>query len=383
MSHAAHRDQVEAEAEPAGLYVHLPCCRSRCRYCDFYAVVAEPPEELVEALSQEARLAGRGYGTFDSLYLGGGTPSVLPPRQLGALIAGLRRRVAVAPDSELTVELNPDDVDEALLEALGEAGVSRLSLGIQSFEDQALAWLGRRHDASRACAALERVQRAGFAELGMDLIFGWPGQTPGRWVSDLEHALSFQPIHLSCYELTLEPGTALHRDVEAGREPRWSDSEHNRELYLASAETLRGRGWDHYEVSNFARTPRHRSRHNAKYWRHVNYLGLGPSAHSLRGRRRRWNHADLSGYLCAAQRAEPPPHGGEILDARAWRLEAVMLGLRTADGVSLSTLGDVPGAEETINALVAEGRVERSGGQLRPTLKGFLVADSLPLRFNL
>jgi len=295
----------------------------------------------------------------------------------------LRCALPIQGSAEVTVELNPDDVDLPLLAMLADQGVSRVSLGVQSFEDRALRWLGRRHDAAGAHRAIEAVHAAGFAQVGIDLIFGWPGQRVRDWVRELEAALAHAPTHLSCYELTLEPQTPLQRAVEARGEDIGADPARRRALYVACAERLRGLGWDHYEVSNYARTLRRRSRHNAKYWRHVSYLGLGPSAHSLHGRRRWWNLADLDGYLAAARRGALPPRGGERLDDEAWRLEAVMLGMRTAQGVHCDTLKDVPGFSRDLQELVREGLVVVRDEQIQPSLAGFLVADSLPLRFAL
>jgi oxygen-independent coproporphyrinogen-3 oxidase len=295
----------------------------------------------------------------------------------------LRSALSIEGSAEVTVELNPDDVDGPLLGMLADLGVSRISLGVQSFDDRALRWLGRRHDASGAHRALEAVRAAGFAGVGIDLMFGWPGQRVRDWLRELAVALAYAPSHLSCYELTLEPQTPLRRAVEARGEDVGADPARRRALYLAGANRLRGLGWDHYEVSNYARTPRHRSRHNAKYWRHVSYLGLGPSAHSLHARRRWWNLRDLDGYLAAARGGAMPPRGGERLDDEAWRLEAVMLGMRTAEGVSCATLQEVPGVQRALQALVREGLVVVRDEQIRPSLMGFLVADSLPLRFAL
>jgi len=337
-------------------------------------------DRWLELLPVEARLAGEGFDSFDTVYLGGGTPSALGPDRLERALDVLRTSLPVAEGAEITVELNPDDVGPELLGALARAGVDRLSVGVQTFDDEALRWLGRRHDSRQSLAALEAIRRAGFPVLAVDVMLGWPGQDERALRRDLDRAVAFEPEHVSAYELTLEAATPLGREARAGR-LRPADEEAQRRLLLAAFSHLEGHGYDHYEVSNYARGRAHRSRHNGKYWCHAPYLGLGPGAHSLSGRRRWWNGRDLGLHLDRLAAGEPPETGSETLTDEQLALEALLLGLRTADGVRAELLDVLPRGRELARQLEAEGLLVVDERRARPTTEGLLVADGLALRF--
>jgi putative oxygen-independent coproporphyrinogen III oxidase len=369
------------ETKPAGLYVHVPFCLKKCPYCDFasgtdLAMVAG----WLRAIKQEMGLYRDFAPEFDTLYLGGGTPSLLTAEQLAVLLENLQEHFAFAPDTEITLEANPDDLTVQILKSYRELGINRLSLGVQSFDDRELAFLGRRHDASQALHALAWARDAGFANLGLDLIYGLPGQTVARWQNNLETALSFLPEHLSCYQLTVEAGTPLaRRQAEGQFQPHPEEME--REFFLFTSRFLEERGYLHYEISNFARGSRNRSRHNGKYWNHTPYLGLGPAAHSFRDGRRWWNHRFLKDYCQALSAGEAPVADEEVLTPEQARLEALYLGLRTREGVELGLMTNVQRREIVLQELVRAGLAEVKGDRLMPTREGLVVADRLALGF--
>ncbi len=366
---------------PPGLYIHIPFCKSKCPYCAFYSEA--PPSgvpEWLESIHQEVRLYRGRFGRFDSLYLGGGTPTALDLPALDFLVDRLFADFDFAAESEITIEANPGDLTGELVAGIKSMGFNRVNLGVQSFDDEALAFLGRRHRAANADEALERLRAAGFENIGIDLIYGLQGQPLSRWMETLELALRFGPEHLSCYQLTIEKGTPFGRMQEEKR-IRPPDEEASRAFFLATAERLEARGYIHYEISNFSRGDEYRSRHNSKYWDHTPYLGLGPSAHSFQGSKRWWNVRSVEMYRKALGKGGAPIEGEEVLSEEQLRLEAVSLGLRTRDGFDLSTVPAHPGLNDAIARLQGSGHVRLEGGRVMPTREGFLVADRLPLCF--
>jgi putative oxygen-independent coproporphyrinogen III oxidase len=317
---------------------------------------------------------------FDTLYLGGGTPSLLTADELAVLLESLREQFEFSPDTEITLEANPDDLNPQVLKSYRGLGINRLSLGVQSFADRELAFLGRRHDAAQALNALGWAREAGFANLGIDLMYGLPGQTVEQWQGNLESALGFLPEHLSCYQLTVEAGTPLaRRQAEARFQPLSEEME--REFFLFTSRFLEDQGYFHYEISNFARGKGKLSRHNCKYWNHTPYLGLGPAAHSYRGGRRWWNHRSLEAYCGALSAGEAPVAGEEVLTPEQARLEALYLGLRTRDGVILSLIHGVLRGEIVLKEIIAAGLAEVREDRFIPTREGLVVADRLALEF--
>ena len=371
-----------------GLYIHIPFCQTKCPYCDFYSVT-DPSliPSFLAALDQEARIYREQFPAFDSLFLGGGTPSLLEAAQLGALVASLRRHFVFAPGSEITLEANPDDLTADKLALFRDLGINRLSLGVQSFDEAELRFLGRRHTASQTAAALSLIRAAGFTNLGLDLMYGLPGQTLDAWLKTLEKALSFAPEHLSCYQLTLAPETPLGRRLAAGQLTPL-DEETQREFFLLTANCLTAQGYLHYEVANFARQgPQAGSlchyccRHNVKYWTRTPYLGLGPAAHSFLAGRRWWNFPSVEKYCLSLNAGEAPVAGEESLTPEQIRLETLYLGFRTREGVSLATIREQPGADAMVAALTQAGLVRVDRDRVIATAQGLVVADRLPLGF--
>ena len=370
-----------------GLYVHVPFCQSKCHYCDFNSSTDSYliPDWLA-ALEKEALWYQDRFDVFDTLYLGGGTPSLLDLRPLAALLQALRRHFRFTPATEVTLEANPDDLGPEKLRAYLDLGVNRLSVGVQSFHDRELAFLGRRHNARQTVEALEAARIAGFGNLSLDLIYGLPGQRLEDWNQTLEQALSFQPEHLSCYQLTYEPETPLGRRKARG-EAAPATEEEERGFFLFTSRFLEGRGYLHYEISNFARTggpdgkPCY-SRHNRKYWRQVPYLGLGPGAHSFQDGVRWWNCLPVEQYCQSLAQGRAPLADRETLSAEQIRLEALYLGLRTREGVPLEIIRRTPGWEKILEELNKAGLVKMNQERVVPTRQGFLLADRLALWFS-
>lgn len=372
-------DRDGLEGAP-GLYVHLPFCVTKCPYCDFYSITDRSRQlELVEAVLSEASSSKKWReGPFETLYLGGGTPSCLELGAIEALVAGLESTFFFTEDRQWTIELNPEDVTGELLRELRRLGFDRVSLGIQSFRDDELQLLGRRHSSRKAIESIQAARAAGFDNISLDLMYGLSvEQTSDRWRESLDRALDFEPEHLSCYMLTLSNQRGSeHTRFELPSEETAAD------LFRFTSRYLSERGYEHYEVSNFAREKRLRSRHNQKYWRHVPYLGLGPAAHSFDGESRWWNVSSLTDYLARSHRDEPPVAESERLTAEQLQLESLYLGLRTKDGVSMEVVRALEGWERVVAELVSEGLIqEASEERLAPTLQGLLMSDGLPLRF--
>ncbi len=364
-----------------GLYVHVPFCKTKCPYCDFYSVTSETPvERWLAALAGEAELRRGVFGTFDTLYVGGGTPSLLKEAETERLFEILAAAFDSAGDSEITIEANPDDVTAAKLAAWRDLGVNRVSLGVQSFDDGVLRFLRRRHDAERASAALALLREAGFANIGIDLMYGFEGQSLDLWRRTLERALEYRPEHLSCYQMTIERSTEFGAMLAAGSLAA-IDEETQRAFFMETSAILTGRGYIHYEVSNFARDEGLRSRHNRKYWSRVPYLGLGPSAHSFRDGKRWWNARSVESYCGLIERGESPVEDSETLGEVEIALETLSLGFRTRDGVPLEELRRRPGWERTLEALVDGGLVTIAAGRAAPTISGLCVADRIAAAF--
>ena len=358
----------------AGLYIHVPFCRGKCPYCDFASVseLSLIPAWLV-ALGREILIYRNFAARFDTLYLGGGTPSVLKKGQLAAVFNAIYGELALTPDAEITLEANPDDLTLATLKSYRKLGINRLSLGVQSFNDRDLTFLGRRHNAYQAMQAISWAREAGFANVGLDLMYGLPGQTLGTWQRNLETALGFLPEHLSCYQLTFEKGTPVARWQAAGQFPFLSEEE-ERNFFLFTSAFLEEHGYLHYEVSNFARRPETQSRHNRKYWTHKPYLGLGPAAHSFQDGQRWWNYRGVDDYCQALGTGRAPVAEMEILTPEQQCLEALYLGVRIKEGVDLEVVG-----EAGLREVIAAGLMKVSQNRLVPTREGFVVADRLPI----
>ncbi len=368
-----------------GLYIHIPFCSGKCPYCNFYSIPT--PSEIpkfLEGLFREMDIYRQAFRTFDTVYIGGGTPSILQPAQLRDLLNKIRQTFHLFPESEITLEANPSDLDLSYCEFLRNLGFNRINVGVQSFDPEILKFLGRRHSVEQAISAIQNCRRAGFENLGLDFIYGIPGQKLEPWLRILAQAIRFAPEHLSCYELTLEPLTPLGNHGKKGN-IFLPDEEKKYEFFINTAEFLESNGYIHYEVSNFAKGWPFASRHNQKYWDHTDYLGLGPSAHSFSGGRRWWNHRSLSAYLNHLAIGKPPVEGTETLTGEELQLEALFLGLRTKKGIFLKEFFAhyqcdlLAEKKEMLARLQDEGLLQVKDGFLFPTRTGLAVADGLAL----
>jgi putative oxygen-independent coproporphyrinogen III oxidase len=368
-----------------GVYLHVPFCLTRCHYCDFvtYTGLEGLRRPYAAALLDEAAMAAAALGpeppVVTSVFVGGGTPTLLPPGDLARVLARLRILLPFAPDAEVTVEANPETVEAAVADGLAGAGVTRVSMGAQSFDDRVLASLGRVHDAGRVGAAVATLRAAGVPALNLDLIYGGPGEDARSWAATLAAAVALGPEHLSAYALTVEPATKFGRLVAAGRmaEPAEDDLA---DRYETACAVLAGAGYHHYEVSNWARQG-HASRHNLTYWRRGRYLGLGAGAHEFDGAVRRWNLAGVPPYLEAVRSGRRPTDGEERLDPEQARFEALALRLRTVDGLDpgqARALGVDPGGPEAVELRQAGLLAPGSGLQL--TEKGMFLHGEVVAR---
>ena len=373
-----------SQADLPGLYLHVPFCKSKCPYCDFYSTceTERSPAFLLGMAAEADRVRDLlGENTrFDSLYVGGGTPSCIPTHSLERLLATIDHRFDFAPDAERTLEVNPADVTPDVLGVIRDAGVSRISLGVQSFDDEELAFLSRRHTGDEAATAIEEILAAGFADLCIDLIHGLPTVVDQGFFNTLARALEYEPVHLSCYGLTISSDTPFGQRAEKG-EPMAAAEEAAARIYLETCAWLEESGYHQYEVSNFSRGEQHRSRHNQKYWNRVPYLGLGPAAHSFDGRKRWWNQGDLDTWLMGLEGEGLPIEAEELVDPEQARLEALALGLRTTDGVLKVLLVDSPDHGAILDKLLAEELVHEEGDRIQPTTRGLLYADGIASLF--
>jgi len=371
--------------EKAGLYIHIPFCHSKCAYCNFYSITSINLIPIfVAALIKEIKLSKGTFDSFDTIYIGGGTPSVLTCEQLAEIIAALNKFLKIDSNAEITLEVNPGDVYSEYFKSLRSLGINRLNIGVQSFDEKILIFLGRRHNANEARQAIQDARTAGFKNLGIDLIYGVYGQSINLWKKTLAEAISFKPQHLSCYQLTLEANTPLYKKYLEKNIKEPSDNR-QRKYFFTTAEKLEKAGYIHYEVSNFARNDKFKSKHNIKYWQHIPYLGLGPAAHSFLENKRWWNVASVKNYLEKLSQGKMPVESEEFLTPDQLKLETLFLGLRTSEGIDLKLYKKKFGIDlladkkNVIESLVNNQFVEVKNGHLRPTLAGMAVADSMAL----
>lgn len=359
------------------VYIHVPFCARRCTYCDFAIAVRRevPSDAYVQAITREwtawqPHEAWHQSPTVDTIYLGGGTPSRLASSAVAQILTTIRTSRALAPNPEITLEANPEDVTPAKANDWQTAGVNRVSLGVQSFDPNVLQWMHRTHTADQVPAAVEALHGAGITNISLDLIFGLPAAQRRDWSADLDQALALQPTHLSLYGLTIEPHTPLARWTERGETVPVDENRYAAE-FLAAHDALEAAGYEHYEVSNAGR-PGFAARHNSAYWRRAPYIGLGPSAHSGFGHQRRWNIRDWAAYERAVQAGTPLVEGQETLPPAAVALEDAYLGLRTRCGLRADR---IPAA--TRAAWRHAGWATETGDQLRLTPEGWLRLDAL------
>ena len=373
------------------VYVHIPYCRSFCTYCGFYSEVAPKCretrfEEYADALEKEIETRRQDIqrvfasGDVNTLYIGGGTPSVLPVAVFKRLVAALGR----SDFDEFTVEVNPEDIVEKgphYVEGLLESGVNRVSMGIQSFDDGILKWMNRRHTSSQAVEAYRILENVGVDNISIDLIFGIPQLTDGLWRDTLDRALDISaagtlPMHISAYQLSVEEGSVLEKMISEGV-CRESSDEACLKQYEMLCRVLGEAGYEHYEISNFA-LPGYQAKHNSAYWRHVPYVGLGPGAHSYLDGRRQWNADNLAAYLNAGRLGDfSIVRDGEVLDPEQKRIERIMLGLRTAAGVDEDFLRDSCDKAVLEEAFGIGNLVVSDNGTVRIPEDRFFISDNI------
>ncbi|MBD8218283.1 coproporphyrinogen III oxidase [Microbacterium sp. CFBP 13617] len=370
-----------------GIYLHVPFCRVRCGYCDFNTYTASElhgarQDDFADTLAAEVRLAGGvmdatgGRRTASTVFFGGGTPTLLPPGDLARMLDAVRAEFGIAEGAEVTVEANPDTVDDAVVETLAAAGVTRVSIGMQSARPHVLAALDRTHDPANVATAVAAARRAGL-DVSLDLIYGAPGESLDDWRSSLETAVSLAPDHISAYALIVEDGTKLARQIRSGAVAEPSD-DLQADMYELADELLADAGYDWYEVSNWSRGVAHRSRHNLAYWRGTDWWGFGPGAHSHVAGLRWWNVKHPAAYAQRLAANESPAAARERPDETARRLESVLLRSRIREGLAV---GELHGeGRKAVASLIADGLIEGADairGRIVLTRRGRLLADAV------
>ena len=384
------------EEQEIGVYAHVPFCRRKCPYCDFKSIeAARAPEDafalcLAKELEKVAGEAGLLKAPLGTIYMGGGTPSILSPDTVAGIIKSIKSFFSPSEDIEVTLEVNPDTVDLRKLTAFRKGGVTRLSIGFQALDDRHLVLLGRAHTAEDSLKVFSLAREAGFANVGVDLMFAIPGQTLADWESTLRRISALKPEHISLYGLTIEEGTPFHGRYGIGREGLPSEEDEAR-MYLLAREVLTQAGYRHYEVSNFS-LPGFESRHNSRYWKGAGYIGIGPSAHSYLSKplwgRRWWNVAGPYEYMDRVEKGESPIDAGEVLTREDAMLEAVMLGLRMVEeglkGAPFAARFAATPAEAFTgwDALVSDGLLDKRGQDFVLTEKGLLFLNEILLRLT-
>jgi oxygen-independent coproporphyrinogen-3 oxidase len=372
---------AESATRPFGFYLHVPFCASRCGYCDFNTYTAKElgggasQASYAETAVQEVRLARRVLPhdkPVDTVFFGGGTPTLLPAKDLGAMLKAVRDEFGLAPDAEVTTEANPESVDQRYLEELLEAGFTRVSFGMQSAASHVLKILDRQHTPGRALDAVKEATAAGFRHVNLDLIYGTPGETLDDWRTSLESALSAEPDHVSAYALIVEDGTQLARRVRRGELPM-PDDDDLADKYVLADDLLTAAGLTWYEVSNWAKADDARCRHNELYWRGDTWWGIGPGAHSHAGGVRWWNVKHPSAYAERIAAGESPAYAREILDEETRRVERVLLEIRLRAGLPI----DVLDADGRAALPGLDGLVDVDDDRLVLTRRGRLLADAV------
>ena len=366
----------------AGIYIHIPFCKQACYYCDFhFSTSLQYKDDLLDAITKELRLQ-KDYlarQTVETIYFGGGTPSLLTADEINKLIGTVTGLHMVAANAEITLEANPDDLGSEKLRSLRQTNINRLSIGIQSFFDDDLKWMNRVHHAAEAESSVKRAQDTGFENITADLIYGYPLLTDQKWKSNIQKMFELDIPHISAYSMTVEPRTALASFIKTKKQPPMND-EQSAEQFVTLMDAMQSKGFEHYEISNFCK-PAHYSRHNSNYWAGVKYLGVGPSAHSYNGESRQWNVANNSKYIQSMAKSEIPDET-EILTETNRLNEYIMTSLRTMWGLNLDRLEQIaPGAstellKATQTAFEREW-ITQSEKIIILTQNGKLYADSI------
>jgi oxygen-independent coproporphyrinogen III oxidase len=380
----------------ASLYLHIPFCEHKCIYCDFYSLVPSESEighrsleeQFLAALETEIELRGadpRFQESYETVFFGGGTPSLLHPNKIKKILNLLASRFSIQKDTEITLETNPGTVDQEKLRAFRSAGINRISMGIQSFHDQDLKFLTRIHTASEAKQCVRDCQNAGFENISFDLIFSLPDQTLAQWESNLEQAVDLRPAHISCYSLIVEPETPLFHMIQSNQVvPITADLD--AEMYEFTINFLASHGYDQYEVSNFSKA-NFQCHHNLNYWNHSHYLSFGPSAHSFYKNERWSNISDVSGYIKQLSGGMLPIAGNEHLTQSQLMEETIFLGLRSK-GIDMEQFRRRFSRDlfteyaSKITELIRQGYARMDGNRFRLTSKGYLLCDEICQAFQ-
>ena len=363
----------------AGIYIHIPFCKSRCVYCDFYSTTSLTlGQRYVDAVCKEmenrCKMDDERCKMVETVYLGGGTPSQLPEGLLRQLFSNLYESFDVLPEAEVTIECNPDDVTEEFACMIASLPVNRVSMGAQTFSEERLRFLRRRHTAAQVTEAVSRLRRAGIRNISVDLMYGFPNETMTEWEHDIQQAIALDVEHLSAYALQYEEGTPLYKMLEKG-EVEEVDEELSRQMYYRLMNALKEAGFEHYEISNWGKPGLH-SRHNSSYWNQTPYIGLGAAAHSFDGQNRQWNVADIRQYMEGIEKGEPCVEH-EILTPDNHYNEIVMTALRTSEGLSLEKLSTAYAdyCLRQAKRFVDDGLLLLDNQKLRLTRKGLFVSD--------
>lgn len=380
--------RIGSEDRPFSFYLHVPFCRVRCGYCDFntytstelrgakqvdYADEAIAEVALSKRVLDAAQVAVR---PVDTVFFGGGTPTLLPADDLARMLHAVRDTHGFTPNAEITTEANPDSVDEVYLQTLKDAGFTRVSFGMQSAVPETLATLDRSHTPERVPLVVEWAKKVGL-QVSVDLIYGSPGETLEQWQRSVDAALSYGPDHISAYSLIVEPGTKMHRQIRSGELPE-PDEDLQADMYEYADQALSAAGFSWYEVSNWSVSPETRSRHNLAYWRGADWWGIGPGAHSHVGGVRWWNVKHPAAYAQRMAEGISPGLGREVLDDETREMERILLESRTAEGIAIAGLD--ADARHEIPRLIADGLIEGPAalrGRLQLTLRGRLLADAV------
>ncbi len=367
----------------AGIYIHVPFCKQACNYCNFhFSTNLASQNDFTGALLKEIDLRASYLQneTVETIYFGGGTPSLLPVADITAILESINIHFRISADMEISLECNPDDMHSEWLVACRGAGINRLSIGVQSFFTEDLKWMNRNHDADEAVAAVENAKKAGFTNFSLDLIYGFPILNSEKWESNLQRAIALDPAHLSCYALTVEPRTALHKMIQLKKTADVQPGQQATQ-FLRGIEMLESAGYEHYEISSFAK-PGKRSRHNSSYWQSKKYLGLGPSAHSFNGSGRQWNIANNALYI-QSLRAGKLNYESENLLPRDRLNEYIMTSLRTSEGMDLDFISQHFGEEKSkwlethANEYLLSDKMIKTQRKLLLTREGKLFADGI------
>jgi oxygen-independent coproporphyrinogen III oxidase len=367
----------------AGIYIHVPFCKKACHYCNFHfsTNLALQNDFIVALLKEiELRMPYIGMETVETIYFGGGTPSLLSTSAILQILDSVYKNFSVSRDPEVTLESNPDDMDLKHLKEWKKAGINRLSIGVQSFFTDDLIRMNRVHNSQQAILAIEQAKDADFENFSLDLIYGIPGLTNVKWIENLQKAISLKPAHISCYALTVEPKTALYKMIQ---QKKISDvqPEVQAAQFLTCIQVLEAAGFEHYEISSFAQ-PGKRSRHNSAYWQSKKYLGLGPAAHSFDGSGRQWNISNNALYISSLMAGQLNMES-EILLPRDLLNEYIMTSLRTMDGLDLQKVSDQFGNEKSLllensaRKYIRSKKIERKKEKLVLTNSGKLFADGI------